>query len=244
MISKSILLLAFSCIIAVSGDGYTQRIYTELRYQVSSPGWLRERKDAQTVLVTGSAWVIDIGPEKVFVTAAHNAGLGPRGTPERIGEHVIKGETKATLTGLKTLIGTLGYEVNAIGTASSEDDILFLRADPAAFSNSRTVKLARRDPKPGDQVKILGYPRTSHEHQRECLIAAVYAKHFVLNEPAEPGYSGGLVLNSSGDAIGLITGTDQKQATAVFVPVEALKTIHWVKSLDELTGSKLISTIK
>lgn len=241
MIIKLILLIASTASASIAADAFTQKLYTEVNYEVSSAGWFRDRKEVQRVLLTGTAWILDTGKEKVFVTAAHTMGFGPRGTPVQIGAYTIKGDTKATRLNSKTVVGTLAYEIREIGTLSSEDDILLLRAEEAALSDSRSFKLARKPLKTGETVKVLGYPSTSHEQPQECSVAAVYQKHFILNKSMDSGYSGGLVLNTSGDAVGLVTGTEHKQATAVFIPAEALRQITWMNATTNVFGNQQVS---
>jgi hypothetical protein len=51
---------------------------------------------------------------------------------------------------------------------------------------------------------------------------------FVLNQAADDGYSGGVVLNSSGEAYGVIVNTDaQKQTNVLRITPEMLKAIEW-----------------
>jgi hypothetical protein len=227
---KKIFILLFSTLILQTfGEGgqNTQRIYNQLVYEVSSSGWLGKKQSYYTNIVTGSCWVLRGREGSVFITAAHNLAYGPRGTPSQIGSLKLEGSTKLLSTKRSFVIGTLAYKPTEIGMLGPEEDVVLIQVEPGAYSQSRSIKLSKRNIKSGDQVTICGFPGTAHEKLQHSIITAVYPKLIILNDPVDAGFSGGVVLNESGEAVGMITGTEEKQATAVVLTSDMLDQVQW-----------------
>ena len=137
-----------------------------------------------------------------IITAAHNLGLGPRGTPRQIGNLVIGKENRLTALKKEVLLGTIGYKPSSSALIGLDTDIILLKTEQEAYMNSKQLRISDKPPVVGQTVTVNGYPGTSHEKVQSSEVMAVYPKHFVLYPPVDHGYSGRVVLNDQGGSNG------------------------------------------
>lgn len=208
-----------------------QRLFTELTYRLTPVLEGRERpKISEKIPVTGTFWVtMDRDGKRILVTAAHNLGLGP-GQPAEINGKKIGGRLKLFSMSTIPLLGTLAYEISEVGFIGPTYDVAFLRpADTNVFQGSRVINLADVPSKLEDRVKIFGFPGTANPQPKASTIVGFSSKqdYMVFGDPFEPGYSGGVVLNSDNKAVGLVIATEAKQASAVVLNAAVLARIKW-----------------
>jgi hypothetical protein len=240
----AVLLLAVIWALPVFADELpvTGKLFVELKWEYTYKGddgpwwciWCEptwEVRQEQWRL-SGSFWALQTSDKPIFVTAAHVLGLNWE--PGWIGGHTIDRET-AFLRNVKAraLIGTLAYEPSDIGRAKDANDAAFLMArDSMAFKTVRFLSLSDSPPQYGETVQVVGYPGTPVQQFATTSVTSVNedAGFFVLNQAVDDGYSGGVVLNSSGEkAYGVIVNTDSahKQTTVLRITPEMLSAIDW-----------------
>lgn len=123
-----------------------------------------------------------------------------------------------------TGIKPLNAQLVDVGNSGSDNDVALLKVNPAG-SNLPALKISSHDPKNGENIRIYGYPADSNMTQSQLsvnpstttgsLISGVRNSHDILyyktNASTFPGYSGGPVLNSKNEVIGiLIYGVQSK----------------------------------
>ena len=123
-----------------------------------------------------------------------------------------------------TGIKPLNAQLVDVGNSGSDNDVALLKVNPAG-RNLPTLKISSHDPKSGENIRIYGYPADSNATQSKLsvtpsttagsLVSEARNSHDVLyyktNASTFPGYSGGPVLNSKNEVIGiLIYGVQSK----------------------------------
>ncbi|HEX3013455.1 MAG TPA: serine protease [Methanobacterium sp.] len=118
----------------------------------------------------------------------------------------------------------LNAQLIDVGNSRSDADVALLKVDPAG-RNLPALKISSQNPKKGENIRIYGYPANSNVTQSQLsvkpsttagsLISEVHNSHDILyyktNASTFPGYSGGPVLNSKNEVIGiLIYGVQSK----------------------------------
>lgn len=111
-----------------------------------------------------------------------------------------------------------------VGNSGRDADIALLKVDPAG-KNLPVLKISSQDPDIGENIRIYGYPASSNVTQTPLsvtpstttgrLTSEVSNSHdtiyYKTNASTFPGYSGGPVLNSENEVIGiLIYGVQSK----------------------------------
>ena len=111
-----------------------------------------------------------------------------------------------------------------VGNSGNDNDIALLKVDPAG-RNLPVLKISSQNPKTGENIRIYGYPASSNMTQAQLsvtpstttgsLISEIHNSHntiyYKTNASTFPGYSGGPVLNSKNEVIGiLIYGVQSK----------------------------------
>ena len=111
-----------------------------------------------------------------------------------------------------------------VGNSGSDNDVALLKVDSAG-RNLPVLKISSHDPKNGENIRIYGYPADSNITQSQLsvnpstttgsLVSEVHNSHDIIyyktNASTFPGYSGGPVLNSKNEVIGiLIYGVQSK----------------------------------
>lgn len=214
---------------------YTQRLYCNLAldYKVS-PRVGRDYVHTIRELVTGTCWVVHFKGESLIITAAHNLGLGPNFVPAPLAR------AKPVALVSAPHLGVLAYMVADVGLPKGNADWIALRpTESRALSCSLTIHLSETPSKVGESVTVIGFPDTAHEQRTERMITSISpANDFIIfNQPLEPGYSGGVVLNTKNQAVGLVVTTDRKQSTALLLSGENLAGLKWrpFKEMQERT---------
>ncbi len=118
----------------------------------------------------------------------------------------------------------LNAQIVDVGNSGSDNDVALLKVDSAG-KNLPALKISSHDPKKGENIRIYGYPASSNVTQAQLsvtpstttgsLISEVPNSHNIIyyktNASTFPGYSGGPVLNSKNEVIGiLIYGVQSK----------------------------------
>lgn len=209
----------------------TQRLYCNLsiRYEVN-PRFGRRYKTTVEGLVTGTCWAANVNGQPVIFTAAHVLACGPNFTPQSL--------ERAELISLeiKPIIGLLGYEIQEVGFSKGNPDWVALRPkDVRAFKGSQLKELSMLAPKVGDSMTVIGFPDTAHEQRTERTVTSISpnGEFIVFNQPLDPGYSGGVVLNGQHEAVGVVVTTDHKQSNALVLSADMLKGVSW-KRFEEI----------
>lgn len=128
------------------------------------------------------------------------------------GEQVIKVYLRSS-----TAIDSLNAQLVDVGNSKSHDDVALLKINPTALKSARNLSnlnISSQKPEKGENIRIYGYP--DNEKQTQSLIPSITtgqmtAKmrnsfdtiYYKTDAPAAPGYSGGPVLNSQNDIIGI-----------------------------------------
>jgi len=215
---------------------YTQRLYCNLtleywRTRPIGPAYL----DSMKPLVAGTCWAVEAKGQTLLITAAHNLALGPNfitATPPR---------AKLLAIHVEPIVGLLAQPVSAVGMPLGVSDWVGLRpVDATVFKGSQILTLSKTVPKLGDSVTVIGFPDTAHEQRTTRTITALSPNNefVVFNEPLEPGYSGGVVLNAKNQAVGVVVTTDKKQSNALLLSPEKLVSLQW-KPFEQLRHRRL-----
>ena len=203
----------------------TQRLYCNLSvtYDVN-PRFGRHYKKTIEGLVTGTCWAANVNGHPVLFTAAHVLARGPN--------FIVPSLERAEPLSLEItpVIGLLGNEILAVGFPKGNPDWVALRPkDARAFKVSQLKELSKIAPKVGDAMKVVGFPDTAHEQQTERRITSISpnGEFIVFNQLLEPGYSGGVVLNAKGQAVGVVVTSEEKQSTAILLSPAKLGALDW-----------------
>jgi len=197
--------------------------------------WPEWKVGEQRSLGKGSFWAVQTPDKTILITAAHVLGpLNPNWDALEIDGHKIDREN-AFLTSVegKVLLGTLSFEPSEIGRVKevNDADAAFLTTkDSHILKTIKPLVLSDSAPEYGENVQVVGYPGTVVPQPATMSVAWVQEDKgfFVLNQAVDDGYSGGIVLNSSGKAYGVIVNTDaQKQTNVLRITPEMLKAIEW-----------------
>ena len=112
----------------------------------------------------------------------------------------------------------LNAQLVDVGNSGSDNDVALLKVDPTEGRNLPALKISSQDPKNGENIRIYGYPADSNITQSQLsvapstttgnLISEVRNSHDIIyyktNASTFPGYSGGPVLNSENEVIGIL----------------------------------------
>lgn len=213
----------------------TQRLYCTLTagYEVN-PKFGRRHPKTVDELRTGTCWAANVNGQTILFTAAHVLAHGPYFTPPSL--------DRAELQSLeiRPVVGLLGFEVQAVGFPKGNADWLALRPkDARALKVSQIKELSKVAPKVGDVMIVVGFPDTSHEQRTPRTITAISpnSDFVVFNESLEPGYSGGVVMNSKNQAVGVVVSTGKRQSTALLLSADRIASVEW-KPFDEIRQRK------
>lgn len=154
--------------------------------------------------------------------------------------HVISGADKAEIVLYdKTRLAVSGYSQVSPGY-----DIAVLHADIPAEKAAWAPKMARDLPKPGEKVFAFGAPLSLSGSITDGIVSAVRRGSEIeaaqqlgyhadsiwiqTSAPISPGNSGGPIVNSTGEVLGLATFTDRRGQNVNF----AISASHIVTLLD------------
>lgn len=204
---------------------HTQKLYANIDLETKKPrsigGMVLE---TERKLITGTCWVVEVKGQPALVTAAHNLGLGPNFQP------ALAAKAKLLAVLVDPIIGVLAGKVEGVGAPPGNPDWVLLRpVDTSVLKGSQLHTLGKTAPKAGDTVTVIGFPDTAHEQRTTRTVTAVSLNNefVVFNEPLEPGYSGGVVLNAKDQAIGVVVTTDKKQSTALLMNADSFSDLTW-----------------
>ncbi|NBQ69172.1 MAG: serine protease [Nitrosomonadaceae bacterium] len=209
----------------------TQRLYCTLSatYEVNPKLGRRYRKTIEE-LMTGTCWAANVNGQTVFFTAAHVLAHGPNFIPQPLERSELESLE------IKSVIGLLGHEVQAVGIPKGNPDWVALRPkDARAFNGSQIKELSKVAPKVGEVMRVIGFPDTAHEQRTERTITSISptGDFIVFSQRLDSGYSGGVVLNARGEAAGVVVTTGKDQSTALLLTAERLNGLEW-KSFNEV----------
>ncbi|NBV21443.1 MAG: hypothetical protein EBS05_05905 [Proteobacteria bacterium] len=238
MLNRGILLCALVIAPRVFSQNLplTQRIYTTCKYDLVDHQFQRGALVQTNVLTTGSCWLLEVGGKPELVTAAHNLALYPNYLPQTVGPWSFDDRKKrhSVLNSMEVrpVVGFLAFGVERVGFVGDDlDCVLITPIQQAALTQSKIIKLTKTPPLPKDRVTVTGYPGTSSEADVETTISAITnGKLITLNQPAKPigpGYSGGVVLNTDREAVGIVVTAGDQQATALFLSEKTFESPKW-----------------
>jgi len=200
---------------------------------------IRFRIEAKTIDLqgSGSGWVLSGSSGDVMVTAAHVIQLNtsPASVDGRNvdGKYAWISERKITC-----LVGGLAFqptefaplELKPSHAPAQPLDLVLLRfAKREALKGLKEYRMADRLPKLGEKVTAIGLPSTDFPQPAEISVVHVEigAGFFVLNESLPPGYSGGVVIDEKGRALGVVTGQTNKQTTVLMINNALVRTANY-----------------
>jgi hypothetical protein len=200
--------------------GLVERV---IKPKAPSPYW-DERPEF--VFCKGSAWATKIKGETYLITAAHVLLLNET-LAEDAPEVPLPERRKILSVRQRVYVGALAYEpamVGLIGLAgpaanNAPADIAILRFSESAgtkvFSSADCYDLAAAQPNRGDKVTAIGYGEKDFpDHKAAAIIyVAPNLEFFIIDLELGPGFSGGVVINQSNQALGVIKGTTKGQTT-------------------------------
>lgn len=234
VITAALVLVSLPCCASGEDKAPVQRLYAELVWELDSfqnSGVFRKR--SERVVTAGSFWVVSLpgtkSKERVLVTAAHNLGMGPT-LPAKVNDRIIGPRNKLISVTVKPVLGTLAYGVTEVAEAGGDLDVIFLRPENnVVLEESTAMKLAAKSPKRGEKVTAHGFPGTAFSKAKETLVDGFSANndYAILNDKLDPGYSGGVILNSAHEAVGLVVSTDDKQSTVLLLTPRVLADLKW-----------------
>jgi len=204
---------------------YTQRLYCNLALE-----WLQDGTNGgkalqpTTAAVTGTCWAVEVKGQNILVTAAHTLGHGPNFNP------VLVPGGKLLSVHIECFVSPLAFKLREVGFPRGNPDWVALRpSDAKAFKEAQVLKLSTTVPRLGEVVTVIGFPDTAHEQRTERTITAFSRDNefIVFTQPLEPGYSGGVVLNSKQQAIALVVTSETKQSTALLLSLNKLAAVEW-----------------
>lgn len=145
--------------------------------------------------------------------------------------HVVKGSTTIIVSNNK------GQEFKArIVYADSDNDIAFLRIEDEDFTPVAALpyRIKKQDIDLGEEIFTLGFPRDEIVYNEGYLSAKTGYNGDTLTcqiaVSANPGNSGGPVLNKNGEVIGILSTAQQNAQGVVF----AIKSKNIYRAIDRL----------
>jgi hypothetical protein len=187
---------------------------------LASPFHMVSTLETKKILLreTGTAWATELHGKPILVTAGHVIGT--------FGERVLDAKSQASLTGFHrtrqestVVLGGIGGTPKEIGILKADSDIaLIVPGSGAVFSGLRIYPLANRLPALFESVRAIGFPLNAEfAKQENSTVMSVMGKagFFVLNDALKPGFSGGVVIDADGRALGVITSVDKSSTTVL-----------------------------
>lgn len=226
-----------------------QRIYTRCDWGLSVKGphfWSGYDWKTSTSLLRGSFWVAQPSSGKpVLVTANHI--LKPYATLKDVkvittDELASDSQTvvrkKEAVDNVNLILGslnvssnltTLGYGIVRYGTVAGIPDLALLHTDERVIARQKAFKLAARLPHSGEKVIVWGLPGVEPlQNRKSAEVNMVQGTFFTINDPLDEGYSGGVVLNESGEAYGVVSTVTEKATTVYILNDEMLSRAEWL----------------
>ncbi len=203
----------------------------------AKPTWVA--KSCSEALSQGTYWAVMIGGDKVYITAAHVLGLNT--TPTEINGVKIDNEHgKLLFVKGRAYMGTLAYTVEQVGRVPSLDDVAFFRPhEKNIVDKVGAIPLASNAPVSGERVSVVGFPGTAYQQLTEMVVTSVHETEgfMILNQPVDPGCSGGVVIDAAGRAYGVVANTDakNKQTTVLRLTRDSLQQVRWTEAKTTLS---------
>ena len=113
-----------------------------------------------------------------------------------------------------TLLGPNGIEVNATVVTTDQANDLALLVTDAPLPGAKPIPIAQQPAKIGERVIVIGFPLPDQMGAKAKLttgdISALSGivddpRFYQFSAPVQPGNSGGPLLNSSGEVVGIVT---------------------------------------
>lgn len=183
--------------------------------------------------VAGAVLERDV-PGAVLEVSAHGCGIakqasatvvqGPRGPVVLTNAHVVTG---AGTVVVRTPAGDVTARVAGVVQGR---DAAVLRVDPGEWPEGvAPTRPVGADARTGDPVDVTGFPAGDPE-RRAGRVTSIEPRQayggttsvLVIDAPAEPGSSGGAVLDVTGAVVGLVAARDPGSGATVAYPVRDL----------------------
>lgn len=199
-----------------------------------------------TGVVRGSFWIAQPSTgNPIVITAYHNlkpcSTLGGvkdfnyfELTPDQLhtvaNSKVIDGKYNILKSlSVRSSLTTLGYDITQVGTVAENQDLALLKTDVRVIARMKTFKLATHLPHEGEKVTAIGLPgEEPFQIPVSTTVNFVQGKFFMINVHLDPGFSGGVVLNESGEAYGFISTVTEKASTVHILNGETLSSAKWL----------------
>ncbi|MHB1139972.1 MAG: trypsin-like peptidase domain-containing protein [Microthrixaceae bacterium] len=171
--------------------------------------------------------VVEVAASGCGVTRQASATI-VRGTRDAVvltNAHVVAG---AGTVELRTAAGTV---TASVAGAVRGRDVAVLRVDPATWpaGEGQALPTGTRPVRTGDRLSVVGFPGGLAE-RRVGDVVSIEARTgyggttpvLVIGAPADPGLSGGAVVDDSGAVVGLVAARDPSTGATVAYPVAEL----------------------
>lgn len=189
----------------------TEKVFSESILTVEHNPRLRGRYQEQySIDATGSGFRLEIDGVNYFLTAAHVVSLSATNpTPLEIDGTTIdtQGDSRQTLISHEFRLAVSPYSIKPkrILVDDALDLAIFTFSDSAwERLNLKALPVAERMASPGESVVVWGFPGTPNPQIRTGLSISSADRFIVLNQSIEGGFSGGPVMNSASEVIGVV----------------------------------------
>jgi Trypsin-like peptidase domain len=222
--------LCFGGHICWAQEANVEKIFSEFTFQgLKTEFFIRKVPTSYTRIATGCSFKVHWNGKDYLLTAKHviNPGFSRKTLLKAEGEdEEIQYDDKKTVLQkviLRSRVSGLSLKPSAIYWEPQIDiSYLILESNDITLLNLRTLQPSNTNPKILDSVTAWGFPATSNPQLREIKIAAVYDDYLVLNDSLDHGFSGGPLLNSNGELIGIIIRSEEKQSRALRITNDLL----------------------
>ena len=219
---------------------YTEASYVlhELRERAGTKGTWPWSKDAPPtaywqrlqpgpVITRGSGWATIVKGVPVLVTAAHVVGLNS--VPQVLGRFTIGEKCKISERKIRIYVGGLAFEPdrfgwllkpNGLSPTDHADAAILVFSSMDVFKDVTVFDLAETMPMSGDPVTAIGFPGTPVPQTMMAVVtySDPLQRFFVIDRPLDDGFSGGVVLNQKGKALGMFSGNkSSRQGTVLSI---------------------------
>jgi hypothetical protein len=186
-----------------------------------------QRLQPKPVISKGSGWATIANGVPVFVTAAHVVGLNS--VPYELAGKKIGERCKIIERTIRIYAGGLAFEPdrfgwllkpNGLSPTDHADAAILVFAAIDVFKDVTVFSLADALPLSGDPVTAIGFPGTPVPQTVMAVVTYSDAaqRFFFIDRPLDDGFSGGVVLNQKGKALGVFIGNkSSRQGTVLSI---------------------------